>query len=295
MTDKKRTILLYGRTRSGKSTLIAELAEYLKVTTGKPSLVYSADKGGVGPMRPHINQGIIELVAQDDTNIWLFLSKMSRGQVREGGKWVPADLSKYAMVANESITGIGDQLMNDMADKAAQGINIGGSANINFSVTGDGETLKVGGSNMGHYNVAQTRLLEEFWRSQKLKVSNFVLWTAGASKEDDQTSGGKVVGPAGPGKALTTELPRHCDLCFRVDCLPAQQGKDERHILYLGNSVDVAAGNAVGLGNTRVPMGAKPLPSSIEPASLVKVLQLIEQAEKEADEALSKRMGQKVS
>lgn len=287
----KRTILLYGRTRSGKSTLIAELAEDLKRKTGKPSLVYTADKGGVGPMAPQIKAGIIDLVAQEDTNIWIFLNKMSNGHIRgTNNKWVPTDTSKYAMVANESITGIGDQLMNDMADKAANGISIGGSANINFNVSGDGETMKIGGSNMGHYNVAQTRILDELWRSQKLKPSDFVLWTAGASKEDDQNAGGKVIGPAGPGKALTAELPRHFDLCFRLDCAPARGKELESHTLYLGNSVDLAAGNAVALGNTRVPLGAKDLPTSITPASLVKAISLIEQAEKEADEALAKRM-----
>jgi hypothetical protein len=69
-------------------------------------------------------------------------------------------------------------------------------------------------------------------------------------------------------------------------------GKPERHILYLGNTVDLAAGNAVGLGNTRVPLnpGVKEMDSSIEPASLVKALSMIEQAEGAAKEALIKRM-----
>ena len=135
---------------------------------------------------------------------------------------------------------------------------------------------------MGHYNVVQTRILTEFWTSKKLNVP-FILWTASATRDEDPNATGKVIGPAVAGKALTSELPRHCDLCFRIDCLPAQAGKEERHILYLGNSLDLAAGNATSLGNTRVPMGAKALPATIEPASLVKALELIETAEKEAE------------
>lgn len=286
-----RTILLYGRTRSGKSTLLAELAEWLKKTTGLSSLIYSIDKGGVGPMRNHIRKGIIDLVAQEGTNPWLFMSKASRGQVRdEKGKWVPTDLSQYAMVGIESITGFGDAFMLDMAEKAAQGINIGGQANVSFKVTGDGETINVGGSNMAHYNVAQSRIMDEFWRSQKLGVAKYIVWTAGASKEEDTTNGGKVVGPSAPGKALTLELPRNCDLCFRVDCLPASAGKEEEHILYMGNTIDLAAGNATSLGNTRVPLGADPIPSTIKPASLVRALELIEKAEQQASLALDKRM-----
>ncbi len=222
----------------------------------------------------------------------MFLSKVATGQIRDDkGKWVQADLAKYYMVAIESFTGFGDALMMYLAEEAAKGINIGGAANVAFNVVSDGETLKVGGSNMAHYGICQTRLLSEFLRSQKLNVP-IVLWTASASKEDDQNNGGKIIGPAGPGKALTSEVPRHCDLCLPIDCLPAQMGKPERHIIYLGNSVDMNAGNALRLGNTRVPMGAE-LPPSIEPASIVKVLEIIEEAETKVKEVMRKKLESK--
>lgn len=286
---RKRTILMYGRTRSGKTSQLGELAKYVKLNLNKKSLIYTIDKGGVGPLMPLVDLGIIDIVLQEDTNPFMFLSKASRGQVRVNGKWVPADMSQYGMVAGESLTGFGDGLMLDLADKASQGINIGGGANVNFSVTSDGETLKVGGSNMAHYGIVQTRILDEVLRSQKLPV-DYVVWTASASKEEDMNAGGKVIGPAVVGKALTSELPRQFDLCFRLDCLPAQQGKPERHIIYLGNSLDVAAGNAVSLGNTRIPLGGPELPSTIEPASIIKVLELINDAEQKAKEAIEKEL-----
>src|SRR3954469_6783452 len=99
---RKRTILMYGRTRSGKTSQIAELAEYGKITTGKKSLIYTIDAGGTGPLGPVIDLGLVDLVMQEGTNPWMFLSKVSRGQVRDkAGKWVPADLSQYYMVAIE--------------------------------------------------------------------------------------------------------------------------------------------------------------------------------------------------
>lgn len=279
--------MIYGRTRSGKTSQVAELAEHGAVTTGKKSLVYTIDAGGVGPLGPVVDLGLVDLVPQLDTSPFMFLSKVSRGQVRdEKGKWVPADLSKYFMVAIESFTGFGDALMMYLAEQAAQGINIGGSANVNFNVTSDGETLKVGGSNMAHYGICQTRLLDEFLRSQKLNVP-IVLWTASASKEDDMNNGGKIIGPAGPGKALTAEIPRHCDLCLPIDCIIS--GGKEKHVIYLGNSVDQNAGNALRLGNTRVPMGVE-LPATVDPASIVKVLELIEKAEVKAKEDITKRL-----
>lgn len=290
MAQRRRTILMYARSRGGKTTLIGELAEHLMTTTGKPSLVNSIDRGGVGPLVPYIELGIIQLNEQLGTDPWVFMNKCAKGEVRDDkGKWVKADLSKYAMIANESLTGFSDAFMNDLALKAAQGTNIGGQANIGFTASGDGETLKIGGNNMGHYNVVQNRILDEVWRSQRLEVP-YIVWTAGVSRDEDPNASGKVIGPAVAGKALTAEMPRHFDLTFRLDCIPAQQGKPERHVLYLGNSVDIAAGGAVSLGNTRVPLGAPELPNSIEPASLVKALSLIDDAETKAREVIQKRI-----
>ncbi len=288
----KRTILMYGRTRAGKTSQLTELAEWVKATTGKKTLVYSIDKGGVGPLNPYIELGIIDLVQQGDTNPFMFLSKLAKGQVRDkAGKWIPADLSQYGMIGNESLTGFGDALMNDLAEKASRGVNIGGAANVNFTIESDGESLKVGGNNMAHYGIVQTRILDEVWKSQKLDVP-FLVWTASASKEEDGNFGGKVIGPAVVGKALTSEMPRQFDLCFRLDCLPSSAGKPEKHIMYLGNSVDQNAGNAVTLGNTRLPLGAPDLPATIEPASIVSVLKKIEEAEKVAMDNIRKKVSQ---
>ena len=280
---------MYSRSRGGKTTLIGEFAEHISVNLDKKSLVYSIDKGGNGPIIPHIDLGLIDFVSQEDTDPWVFLHQACLGRVRDasGKKWVQADLSKYGMVAIESLTSFSDALMNSLAEKSAQGINIGGSANVSFQVQGDGEVMKIGGSNMGHYNVVQTRILEELWRSQRLPVP-YVIWTAGVSRDEDTNASGKVIGPAICGKALTAEIPRHVDLTFRLDCLPAEGGKPERHILYLGNSVDTKAGNAVGLGNTRLPKDVS-VPATIEPASLVGAVTLIEEAEQQAKEIIKQR------
>lgn len=288
--QRKRTILIYGRSRSGKSTLIDELAEYLFITTKKPTLLYTIDKGGYGVFGPSIELGIVQIVEQGSTDPWIFMNMACQGMVRDAqGKWVKADLSKYAMVAFESLTGFSDAFMIDLAGQAAKGVNIGGSANVSFTVQGDGLSLKIGGNNQGHYQVVQNRVLAEFLASSKLDVP-YLVWTASSSKDDDTQSTAKVIGPQVAGKALTAEMVRHIDMSFRVDCLPSKGADPERHVLYLGNSVDITAGNAVGLGNDRVPFGASKLPTTVEPASLVHVLQLIEKAEKEAQDAKSKRI-----
>ncbi len=292
---KKTTILLYGRTRAGKSTQIGELAESVYKKTGKKTRLYTIDRGGVDAIRPYIELGIIEPVMQENTSPWIFLNKAVRGYVRDAnGKWVKDDKRNedIGFFAFESLTAFADALMTDLANKSAENVNIGGGANINFTATGDGETLKISGNNMSHYNVVQMRITEEVWESQKLDA-DYIMWTASVSKDDDSTSSTKVLGPEVIGKKLTAEVPRWFNLSFRIDCTPATKTppKPESHILYLGNSVDASAGNAVSLGNTRIPMDAPALPSSIEPASIVQALDKISASNDAALKVIKARLG----
>ena len=289
--NRKRTILLYGRTRSGKSTQIGELAEHVYKTEGKKTRLYTADRGGVDPIKPYIDLGIIDVVEQGNSDPFIFFNKAARGFVRDGnGKWVAGDNSNIGMFAFESMTAFADALMASLAQKAGENVNIGGAANVVFNVSGDGESFKVSGNNISHYNVTQMRVTGEVWESQKLPAS-YILWTASAAKDDDPNASGKVLGPAVAGKALTAEVPRWFNLTFRLDALPSQGGKPERHILYLGNHVDIGAGGAVGLGNTRTPLDAPPiLETMIEPASIVKALQLIDGGYHVAVEKIRKRL-----
>lgn len=289
--SKKRTILLYGRTNAGKTAQLAELAGHVYQTEKRITRLYTSDRGGLDTIRPYIDLGIIEVVEIGATDPWIFLNCSAKGMVRDAkGKWVDGDNKNVGMFAFESLTSIADALMADMVTKAANNVSIGGGANISFVVAGDDRTMKISGSNMAHFGVAQSRIKEEVWASQKLDAT-YILWTAGASKDEDLEASGKVVGPAVVGKALTAEVPRWFNLTFRIDCLPAAQGKPERHLLYLGNHQDLNAGNATGLGNIRLPLDAPAIPTTtIEPASLVKAIDLIDKGSDSAQETLKKRL-----
>lgn len=292
---RRKTILLYGRTRGGKTTQVGELAEHVFKTLGKKTRIYTVDKGGHDAIQPYVDLGIIEIVQQLNTPIFIFLNKATRGFVRDSaGKWVAGDLSNIGLVAFESATAFCDAMMDDMIQKAADGTNIGGGGNVSFNVSdGDGTTLKVGGSNMAMYGVAQSRITQEVWQSHKLPVE-YTLWTASASKDEDINAGGKVIGPAFIGKALTAEAPRWFQYTFRIDATPAGNGKKEEHILFLGNNIDMAAGNATALGNTRVPKDGKELDAQIKPASIVVALQKIAESEVQAKAAIAARLGIKL-
>lgn len=290
---RKRTVLLYGRTRGGKSTQLGELAEFIFATTGKKTRIYTADKGGFDPVQPYVDLGIVEIIPQLDTPIFIFVNKATNGFVRDAnGKWVKGDWSEFGMAAFEGGTAFCDGFMDYMVDKATNGTSIGGGGNVGFNVEGEtpGDAiLKIGGSNMAMYGVAQDRIKREVWNSFKLPVE-YVVWTASASKDDDLNAGGKVIGPAFIGKALTAEAPRWFQLTFRIDATPAGQGKKEEHILYLGNNVDLAAGNATALGNTRVPLDGTELPPLLKPASICEALKLINASESSAKAKIALRL-----
>lgn len=289
---KAKTILLYGRSGAGKSTQIGELSEYVYTKLGKTTRLYTADRGGVDTIQAHINEGLIQVVDIGESNPFVFLNKVARGFVKDAqGKWVPGDLSKVGLVAFESITSICDLLMANMAQQAAAGVNIGGSGGVTFTATGDGEAVKVGSTNMAMFGVAQNTIMWDIWQSQKLPV-DYVLWTASVSKDEDTNAGGKVLGPAAAGKALTPEIPRSFQRSFRIDVVPGQGTAAPQHILYMGISTDLNAGNATALGNSRVPLGSD-VPSKITPASLTKALELIEKAEQESTNKLRQRIGKK--
>ena len=289
------TILLYGRSNSGKSTQIGVLAEHVFRTTGKRTRIYTADRGGINPIIPYISLGIIEAVEMGDTDPFIFLNRAANGNIRDAnGKWIKDEQANDAIgcYAFESMRGIAEALMSAMAKKASEGISIGGGANVSFAIQGDGETLKVSGANMAMFGVAQQKMTEEIWASQRLPAQ-YIIWTSSVSKDEDGVSSGKVLGPDVIGKALTAEVPRWFHYTFRIDVLPAQGGKPERHILYLGSHVDVNAGNAAGLGNIRRPLDAPALTqATIEPADLVKAVQLVkDSSQKSAEDAIRKRLG----
>lgn len=290
------TILLYGRTGSGKTTQIGRLAEDVYVRTGKLTRLYTADLGGVDTIQPYINLGIIEPIVLGTSDPWMFLNKSVQGLVRDpSGKWKldKAANDKIGFYAFESAHGIAQLLKMNMEKQAAAGINVGGDTNTSFSITENGESIKIGTTKgFQKFAIPQGTVLDAMYTSHKLDAE-YVLWTAGTSKEDDEIAVTKVVGPDVLGKALTTTLPKDFNYTIRIDTKPAQGGKPEVHTIFLGTHLDQGAGNAAGLGNIRRPLDAKPLKELIvEPADIVQALKLIRgDAIKEATAEIAKRIG----
>lgn len=287
-------ILLYGRSGSGKTAQLGELAEYVFVKTGLPTQLWTADKGGTKVIQPYIDLGIIQVCALEDTDPFIFANKAAQGYIRDANrKWVKADHSKIGLGAFESFRSLADAMMMTMEVKLAAGVNIGGSANISFQAASDGETLKISAGNQSIYGVAQNQIRNEVLRSHALPFP-YLAWTSAVSKDDDINAAGKVLGPDVIGKAMTTVTPYWFDYTIRIDTIAAQNGKPERHLMYLGQHADVNAGGAAGLGNVRLPLDGAIKETVIEPASIVKALEAIEAGSKSATDKIRQRLGGKL-
>jgi energy-coupling factor transporter ATP-binding protein EcfA2 len=291
------TILLFGSTGSGKTTLIGELAESL-VRKGKGrTRYYTADRGGWETIRPYTElelspgKPIIE-VEPLTGNPWMWVDHAVRGEKRNAqGQWVPGTDPDIALYAFEGLTSIADTLMSWMADASSKGVNIGGGGSFSFTVKEGNEALKVGSNNQAHYSVAQQQAFEKSTQSQSLP--GIVLWTAGDRRGDDDATGG-VIGPQVTGKALIGEVSRWFKYTFRA-AIEVMPGMPAKHILYTDRHIEMASkGLAQGMANARIPLdgkGAVNIPDRVEPASLVGILDLIDQRQVAAKDAIRKRLG----
>lgn len=292
------SILLYGRTGCGKSAQLGNLAEDVYARTGKKTRIYYTDRGGWDVNQPYIDLGIIELVLLGKSDIWIFTNKAAQGFIRDStGKWILDAKANESIGAYcfESAHSMAKQLQQDMEAKAGKGVMIGGDTNTTFEIEGDGEKLKIGSSKgFQKYALPQAEIARAMMVSQKLGAE-YVVWTAGANKDEDDINSGKIIGPQIIGNAPTGTTPGDFNYTFRMDYTPAKGNDSAKHMIYLGPSADINAGNATAIGNIRRPLDAPRLSQTVlEPADLVKALRMVrDDATKAATESIKKRLASK--
>ena len=285
------TILLYGSTGSGKTAQIGELAEYYYAKYKKRTRLYTADRGGYVTINPYIKYGIIDPIPMFGDNPFSWVDHAVKGDKLVDGKWVPGVDPDIALYAFEGFTSIADAMMGWMANASARGINIGGGGSFSFNAGEGADKMKIGSSNMAHYSVAQSQAFEKSVQSQNLPGT--ILWTAGDKRGEDDANGG-VIGPQISGKALTGEAPRWFKITARLitEIMPGQEPK---HVMLTDAHMEMQGkGMAKGISNSRVPLAGAdvaPIPSRIEPASLVQLLQLLESRQTAAEETIKRRLG----
>lgn len=290
-----RTICLYGASQSGKTTLLGELAERIYRTERKKSRLYAMDPGGYESLRPYIKLGIIELVecyGRPNPFEWLNGATKGANPVATGGKLTWAvNHDNIGGWFFDSMTGGGDVLMETAAKMAAAGRNVGGQP-PNFKLTEGDVTLA--GNSPSHYGSIQTVMGQMI--KQSFLLPGTVAWTATSRSAADEDGQGAplMVGPQLVGKALTPEIPRWFKYTFRLVTIPGNPAlnRKEEHRIYLRPLQDATTGAAGAiLTNNRVPLDtANDVPDYISPASIDKVLDLLENAGDAAEAAIRARL-----
>ena len=280
------SLLLYGDTGHGKSTLIAQLAVHL-AQQGKRTAIFLADKGSHKPFKLLVKQGVVDLY-HPRGNAWVWVHHALRGEVKdEKGTYHSVVKDDIGLVVHEGLTAYAELLMSSLASMSANGTNVGGEGAWNVTIREDKDSLKLGTSNRAHYGMVQLQIREGI-HAEKPPVPH--IFTAGVRRgESGQNT--PVLGPLVVGEALTSQLPRWMDYTFRC----AMTGG--KYHLHLSPHADPQLGpRTVVLSNSRLPLqgGSVAVPASVEPASLVKALQILQRREEAAEIELIKQLKEKV-
>lgn len=272
-----RTIAVYSDTGGGKTTQIGELAKALFKQDRKRSLLGAADLGGHESIRPHERVGILDVQQiEQSSDPWEWVNTLTSGSLLK---------PDHGMLAMDSATSISEAIMNWITKEPGQ---IGQQKTQRFNV-GAKRDMSVGANNESHYGLVQSFMLDQIWRSTWLAQKGIdVLWTFGLDRSEkaDQSL---VVGPKLAGHALTSQIPKWFQYCFRLVSIPVP-GAPARHLLYLQEQPDLN-GTGVSFGNPRYPLDASTeLPAVLEPASIAEALRLIEQGQAEADDNLRREL-----
>lgn len=269
-----RTIALYGESGSGKTTQAGEYAKYVRKTRGQNSILFTSDLGGFDSIGHLVRAGVvtpIQLGPGEDPWIWV--------NEAVNGKKIPKDIG---LAIFDSGTSMSEALLTACHKSDWQ---IGQQKTQKFTVSRGEKNLNVSVNNEAHYGVVQGFMLEQIWASTWLSTRPMdVLWTFSVHRgeEQDRTP---ILGPKLAGKALTAAIPKWFKYTFRIASLP-QDGSAPRHVLYLTEYPELS-GMGHSYGNARYPIDAvTPLPATIEPASIMTAMELIDQGQKEADERL---------
>lgn len=270
-----RTISIYGDSGAGKTTLIGEYAKDVWKRRKLKTYLHATDLGGADSIQPLINLGVVEYDQMPQgADPWVWIDERVKHPTRpdEGAR------------AFDSGTSMGEQLLQAVRKSDWK---VGTQATQKFKVTNG---LSVEANNPAHYGIIQGFLLEKMWDSTWIANDGTdLIWTFAVERGENEENV-PIVGPKVAGKALTAAMPKWFKYTFRVVSIPVS-GSAPRHVLYIQEQPG-ENGLAVSFGNARYPLDADtPLPATIEPASLVEALRLIENGQEEAQANLAAELG----
>lgn len=281
------SVLLYADTGAGKTAQIGEASEHVALATGKKTLLYTADRGGIETIRPHIAAKIVEVENLLQGDPWIAINAAALGQRYDASTktWKAADLTDFGLLAFESMSSMADVVRLAMTKENAEGRGVGGKAAFTLKRGTGADAFNISSNTMVDYSVVQAFITEKAWQTQAL--GRPIIWTSHISRSTDEENNAPVVGPVVAGKALTTVVPRWFTYTFRLEAVPVP-GARPRHLLYIEEHTDTGL---KGFGNARIPLASVAgFKSVIEPASLTAALTQIREAQKSAGLTITSRL-----
>lgn len=216
--------LLYGPSGAGKTRALLDAAEFVHRMTGKKTRWYVGDGGrATVDASGMVEDGIID--------IWDYATQtypLTVVQRMTEGYWpvdvqdpkskliapTPQTVNEIGMWVFEGLYVVSEYIMGSttgaLADRAARGEKIGQDSPVQVIDPNEegkaGAGLKFGGNPMAHYQFAQRRIVDAIQRTKSLP--GYKAWTTHEVQAEDKENGGeKIVGPAGPGRAMTPKIP----------------------------------------------------------------------------------------
>jgi hypothetical protein len=233
----------WGQSGTGKSEGVASVIEQIYRVNGLTSRVIVGD----GSRATYEDRGLVDAKVVEIVDFSIRPYPQTTLSLLCQGYW-PVDLDdpqsplqkptfetlrKLGVFAVEGLSVASQYLMGDikggLAEQSSRGIKIGQDSpvlakDVMFDKTGapikgsgpkvldeNGKVIEdiysYGGNPIAHYSFAQRRILADI---EATKVfPGLVIWTAHERSAQDKISGEKIVGPEGPGEAMTANLPRH--------------------------------------------------------------------------------------
>lgn len=229
-----KSVLIYGETQSGKTSLLGALARAYHSRTGKKTRLILCDEGGPSAIQPEINDGIIEVVdmmgdSQPQSNLmWLAKGHFigDSGSIDQKKQ----NLEGIGIVALDSISSAADLVINQL-------VQSGTKISQDVVALREEQGLKFGNPSQSHYGAVQRYMLQLISALNGLPVDH-VFYTALESKGQDATDGSVTLGPLVSGKALTSQVPSRMNRILHLEIVPTQDKKSRVYRIYFRPHID---------------------------------------------------------
>jgi hypothetical protein len=268
------SLVIYGDSRSGKTTECRAVAWYIWEKYGLKTRYITCDGGGLQPLADYVEAGLIDAIditGHDD--FLLVFRALSDGQWRVNGKWVPwasqTDKDQVGLYIVESIASVCEELMQYYV---RNGIRFGNQDLLAKQVikaqtpemTGQPQET-VASANMTTYMGISNEIFERIRSFRKLLNlgPKMLVWTSQEASGSETLAGIKrsSIGIGAIGQAITPTLPKHFGDMVHIELATLPNKQTERRA-YFTPHADPELGNREWKASLRL--------TPVEVAALIK-------------------------